>query len=361
LLRSPPLGEGSGARVARGSFSECAGGVERKRCSGCPAGGGRRVRALAGDGHRRAAMRGAAARVRARGRGERAGARGRVPAFGGGSLQRGWEREPGEGGREQAKRLWGRLRVGRPDASPKPSGAEPVFGSIVSPDRRRQGCTLAPASTLPQHSGTLKKSVPSQGRFHEKQATDSTETACTVNPHILREGSESVTKNPYRSLLVLRRCVLKQHCLARERHPERSLPAPMEHCHFASGARQLWRGAPTRNETRIERGRRRRVMKRRSSKRRDRRRQAHTFGRRKRRVSRETTWRPCAAAYAGRPSGTLHWKRGHLSEPLRGEDDPDFFRGSLGAGMKRGKEARPAGRVLRGPLWPGRRRARREH
>ncbi|CAK0797377.1 unnamed protein product, partial [Prorocentrum cordatum] len=144
------------------------------------------------------------------------------------------------------------------------------------------------------------------------------------------KGSESVTKNPYRSLLVLRRCVLKQHCLARERHPERSLPAPMEHCHFASGARQLWRGAPTRNETRIERGRRRRrVMKRRSSKRRDRRRQAHTFGRRKRRVSRETTWRPCAAAYAGRPSGTLHWKRGHLSEPLRGEDDPDFFRGSL--------------------------------
>ncbi|CAK0797365.1 unnamed protein product, partial [Prorocentrum cordatum] len=72
------------------------------------------------------------------------------------------------------------------------------------------------------------------------------------------KGSESVTKNPYRSLLVLRRCVLKQHCLARERHPERSLPAPMEHCHFASGARQLWRGAPTRNETRIERGRRRR-------------------------------------------------------------------------------------------------------
>ncbi|CAK0797380.1 unnamed protein product, partial [Prorocentrum cordatum] len=150
------------------------------------------------------------------------------------------------------------------------------------------------------------------------------------------KGSESVTKNPYRSLLVLRRCVLKQHCLARERHPERSLPAPMEHCHFASGARQLWRGAPTRNETRIERGRRRRrVMKRRSSKRRDRRRQAHTFGRRKRRVSRETTWRPCAAAYAGRPSGTLHWKRGHLSEPLRGEDDPDFFRGSLTAATRR--------------------------
>ncbi|CAK0797374.1 unnamed protein product, partial [Prorocentrum cordatum] len=191
LLRSPPLGEGSGARVARGSFSECAGGVERKRCSGCPAGGGRRVRALAGDGHRRAAMRGAAARVRARGRGERAGARGRVPAFGGGSLQRGWEREPGEGGREQAKR--GRGTVGR--------------------NKER--------------------------RYRDK-------------------GSESVTKNPYRSLLVLRRCVLKQHCLARERHPERSLPAPMEHCHFASGARQLWRGAPTRNETRIERGRRRR-------------------------------------------------------------------------------------------------------
>ncbi|CAK0797366.1 unnamed protein product, partial [Prorocentrum cordatum] len=166
-----------------GSFSECAGGVERKRCSGCPAGGGRRVRALAGDGHRRAAMRGAAARVRARGRGERAGARGRVPAFGGGSLQRGWEREPGEGGREQAKNK--------------------------------------------------------ERRYRDK-------------------GSESVTKNPYRSLLVLRRCVLKQHCLARERHPERSLPAPMEHCHFASGARQLWRGAPTRNETRIERGRRRR-------------------------------------------------------------------------------------------------------
>ncbi|CAK0797385.1 unnamed protein product [Prorocentrum cordatum] len=136
-------------------------------------------------------MRGAAARVRARGRGERAGARGRVPAFGGGSLQRGWEREPGEGGREQAKR--GRGTVGR--------------------NKER--------------------------RYRDK-------------------GSESVTKNPYRSLLVLRRCVLKQHCLARERHPERSLPAPMEHCHFASGARQLWRGAPTRNETRIERGRRRR-------------------------------------------------------------------------------------------------------
>ncbi|CAK0797372.1 unnamed protein product, partial [Prorocentrum cordatum] len=77
-------------------------------------------------------------------------------------------------------------------------------------------------------------------------------------PSIRTYSGESVTKNPYRSLLVLRRCVLKQHCLARERHPERSLPAPMEHCHFASGARQLWRGAPTRNETRIERGRRRR-------------------------------------------------------------------------------------------------------
>ncbi|CAK0797375.1 unnamed protein product, partial [Prorocentrum cordatum] len=222
---------------------------------------------------------------------------------------------------------WRATATGARRCAARPRGCAPgVAGSALG---LVAGCRLLAAAACSE-----------DGSASQEREAESRPSAGTVGRNKERryrdKGSESVTKNPYRSLLVLRRCVLKQHCLARERHPERSLPAPMEHCHFASGARQLWRGAPTRNETRIERGRRRRrVMKRRSSKRRDRRRQAHTFGRRKRRVSRETTWRPCAAAYAGRPSGTLHWKRGHLSEPLRGEDDPDFFRGSLTAATRR--------------------------
>ncbi|CAK0797358.1 unnamed protein product, partial [Prorocentrum cordatum] len=145
---------------------------------------------------------------------------------------------------------WRATATGARRCAARPRGCAPgVAGSALG---LVAGCRLLAAAACSEDGSA------SQEREAESRPSAEGRRGRNKERRYRDKGSESVTKNPYRSLLVLRRCVLKQHCLARERHPERSLPAPMEHCHFASGARQLWRGAPTRNETRIERGRRRR-------------------------------------------------------------------------------------------------------